>query len=65
MVDTVRFVSDGEELVLTQAEPSRVSAEVDGRANSLDRRSEAGRPRSKKPDARRGAWSRLLRGVKP
>lgn len=62
MVDTVRFVSDGEELVHSQAEPSRVSAEVDGRAKSLDRRSDAGRPRGNTPVARRGAWSRLLRG---
>lgn len=62
MIDTVRLVSDGEELVLSQAEPSRVSAEVDGRANSLDRRTEAGRPRAKEPDARRGAWMRWLRG---
>jgi hypothetical protein len=60
MVDTVRFVSDGEELVLSQAEPSRISAEVDGRATSLYRRSHAGVPRSKETDAGRGAWSRWL-----
>jgi hypothetical protein len=65
MADTVRLVSDGEELVLTQAEPARASAEVDGRANSLDRRTAAGRPRGRKPEARRGVWSRWLRGEKP
>jgi hypothetical protein len=62
MIDTIRFVSDGEELVVSQAEPSRVSAEVDGRATSLDRRTEAGRPRGKRADTRRGAWGRWLRG---
>jgi hypothetical protein len=62
MVDTTRLVSDGEELVLTQAEPSRGSAEIDGRATSLERRSEAGRPRGKKADARRSVWRALLRG---
>jgi hypothetical protein len=61
MVDTTRLVSDGEELVSTQAEPSRGSAEIDGRAKSLERRSEAGRPHGKKPDTRRGAWRSLLR----
>ena len=65
MIDTVRYVSDGEELVLSQAEPSRVSAEVDGRATSLDRRSEAGRSPSRRPDSRPGAWSRWLRGEGP
>jgi len=66
MGDIVRFVSDGEELVVSsQDEPFRASAEVDGRAKSLDRRSQAGRPRSPKPDARRGTWSRWLRRVVP
>jgi hypothetical protein len=64
MVDTVRFVSDGEELVLSQAEPSRVSAEVDGRATSLHRRSHAGMPSSNETDARRGERSRWLRRAK-
>jgi hypothetical protein len=42
MVDTVRFVSDGEELVLSHAGPTRVSRESDARDPSLDRRTEAG-----------------------
>ena len=65
MVDTVRFVSDGEELVRSQDESSRISAEVDGRATSLHRRSYAGLPRSKDTNARRGDWKRWLRGTKP
>ena len=65
MVDTVRFVSDGEELVHSQAEPSRVSAEVDGRATSIHRRSDAGMPRSKEAAAQRGEWTRWLRRAKP
>jgi hypothetical protein len=62
MIDTVRLVSDGEEIVLSQAEPSRVSAEVDGRATSLDRRSEAGRSPGRRPDSLRGTWRRWLGG---
>lgn len=48
MIETVRFVSDGEELVSSSGEALRLHLGPDPRESALDRRSESAEPSKEK-----------------